>query len=431
MQFYYKYEPLLHLNDSAYDVIALTGGRGSLKTGHVLRGVLTACMAEKKRVCFFRETRDALSESLKAELDGLIDGEFAARGYTYNKETVMYANGSYMFFKGLREVNKASIENLKGIATSTDFFVVDEAQAVSKPVWDALIPTLRKKGCVLIVIYNRIDDKLPVEECLFLDYDNMSAPEKTYFLEVNYPEIEHLGILTEQFIARAELVKKNKPDEYKTIYLNRVKDRSDNAVVKYWDKNNINDGIRYCDDLPVHITTDFNVGSMAWVLCHRDGKDIFAFDEICVENTNTQDCVNEFIRRYPAHKARIIINGDASGNMRRTESPYSNFAVMHHTLVEHGYDVQLDIHTYNPPVNYRIDCFNQGVMGNAGERHVFAHSRCTELINAMKQLKYKIGTGIIDSPTPKQLETDKTMLFAPHIFDAVSYLYEFYNPITL
>ena len=433
MHFYYKYEPLLHLNDSAYDVIALTGGRGSLKTGHVLRGVLTACMAEKKRVCFFRETRDTLSESLKAELDGLIDGEFSGRGYTYNKETVMYANGSYMFFKGLREVNNSSIENLKGIATSTDFFVVDEAQAVSKPVWDALIPTLRKKGCVLIVIYNRVDDKLPVEDCLFLDYETMSAPEKTFFLEVNYPEIEHLGILTEQFLARAELVKKNKPDEYRTIYLNQVQDKSRRAVVKYFSSDNVRK-VDYDENEPIILTMDFNVDPMMWCVCHKNEKTLKCFDEIVIENCTTQDAADEFLTRYPAHKSDIILAGDASGNYRKTQSNLSDYMIVKNALMKHGYEsTRIFQHTrpFNPPIKNRIRSFNSLVHGTDGLRRFYVDPKCKWLIHNMWNLAYKEGTSIIDLPTPSMLKADTESKFLGHIFDAISYPAEYYWPVSL
>ena len=98
MKFYKKYKPLLELNNSKYSVIALTGGRGSEKTGHALRGILFNSMQEKKKTCFFRETKDTLTNSIKAELDGIIDTEFKDRGFNYTKEEVKHLNGSYMFF---------------------------------------------------------------------------------------------------------------------------------------------------------------------------------------------------------------------------------------------------------------------------------------------------------------------------------------------
>ena len=124
LKFYEKYEPLLYLNKSQYYVIANTGGRGSGKTEHSLQGILLACATEKKRACFFRETKDSVSDSLMSDAIRIIEERFQNRGFSYTQKTIDNVNGSHIFYKGLREINSAAIENLKGIASSTDFFFV-------------------------------------------------------------------------------------------------------------------------------------------------------------------------------------------------------------------------------------------------------------------------------------------------------------------
>ncbi len=432
MRFYDKFSPLLTLTGGDYHVYALTGGRGSLKTGHAIRSVLIDCLKGKRRACFFRETKDTLNESVKAEIENVIFEEFSNRGFIVKKENIRNINGSYIFFKGLKEVNRAAIENLKGIASNTDIFVVDEAQTVSKAVWDVLLPTLRKAGSVLIVIYNRIAEDLPVEEALFLNYEEKKGPAGTFFLEVNYPEVADKGFLSEQFLQRAALLKQNKPAEYEQFYLNIPKKANDNAVVRYFTKENIVEGL-YCPDLPIHLTCDFNVGSMAWGIFHTDEeRKKFSFiEEICVANTNTADCIGEFLRRYPAHKERVIVNGDASGRSRKTSATFSDYAIIMNALADKGYEADLDVSSFNPPIMNRVQAFNQMVMDEKGKRHLFVHSKCKEILNAMKNLCFKIGTNLIETPTPKQLEANDKMLFAPHIFDAVSYPAQFYNPIEI
>lgn len=433
MEFYKKYKPLLDLNNSKYSVIALTGGRGSEKTGHALRGILQASTQQKKKTCFFRETKETLNDSLKAELDGIIDTDFLNRGFTYTKECVYHINGSYMFFKGLKEINIRAIENLKGIATTTDFFVVDEAQAVSKAVWDVLIPTLRKEGCVLIVIYNRISDDLPVEEALFLDYDTMTAPDGTYFIEVNYPEILHLGHLSKEFLNRAELVRQNRPDEYEQLYLNRPNRGNQNFVVKYFTSDNIKE-IYYQSEFDLHITCDFNVDPMCWVLAHKVEDKVFYFDEIVVENTTTRECIKEFCNRYPSHQGKIIINGDASGNNRSTQSEFNNYAIISNVLQDYGYvgdRVEFRLRPKNPPIKNRIMAFNNRILTLDGKRCLFVDRKCKKFLYNIKNLKYKEGTSIVDVPTGSAIQTNKELKFLEHPFDAASYLVEFYWPISL
>ena len=72
MLFVDEYKPFADLCNCEYDTIVLTGGRGSGKTQHALRAIFLAMIKEKKRVCFFRETKDTVSESLMAEAEQLI-----------------------------------------------------------------------------------------------------------------------------------------------------------------------------------------------------------------------------------------------------------------------------------------------------------------------------------------------------------------------
>lgn len=432
MYFYHKYKPLLALN-SGMNVIALTGGRMSGKTTHALIGILLACVQSKKRVCLFRETKDTLNESLIAEIKNLIETYFPNRGFVCSKEQIRHMNGSYIFFKGLKEVNRAAVENLKGIASSTDIFVVDEAQAVSKPVWDVLIPTLRKDGCVLIVMYNRIADNLPVEEALFLDYENKTAPEGTYFVEVNYPELVPFHFISQAALQRAELLKRNKPAEYKMIYLNQPPDLSDLAVVKYWSKENIVD-VPYDPKQDLLLAMDFNVDPMMWCVCQKTDNSLHCLDEIVVENTTTSDAAQEFLHRYPDHQAGIILCGDASGNYRKTQSNLSDYALVKNALYRHGIDPKRVIQqtrAFNPPIIHRIHAFNQLVLSDDGKRHFTCSPRCHWLIYNMKNLKYKKGTSLMDLPTPAQISANEELKFLGHIYDAISYPAEYYWPIHL
>ena len=431
MIFYEKYLPLLYMDSGEFNTFVFTGGRGSMKTGHVCRAILLAMLRSLKRVAVFRETKISNEESLYVEFKQLINSEFSGRGFEYSKDRVRHRyTGAELFFMGLQDKNQNARENLKGLA-QIDILLIDEAQAVSSAVWDVLLKTIRKEGAVLIAIYNRIEDDLPVESALFLDYDNMSAPDKTYFVEVNYPELIHLGVLSEKFLSYAELVKKNKPEEYERDYLNKPKGANVAKVVKYWSKDNINEDIRYCDDLDIYWSLDFNVNPAMSTLAHFDGKKFFIFDELVLNNVITQDVVDEFIRRYPPENVKGVVQicGDASGKYRKTQSRYSDYAIIVNTLAKAGYHYNLNLRPFNPPILARINAFNKQVLTDAGERNVLAHPRCKWLIYNMKKLKFKEGTSLIDAPTPAQIEDDDDKLYLGHIFDAVSYMVEFFKPV--
>lgn len=431
MIYYKKFFPLLQMDKGEYDTFVLTGGRGSLKTGHVCRAVLCQMMKAKKRVAVFRETKISTEESLYIEFKELINTEFAKRGFEYTKNRITHSRtGSELFFMGLQDKNQNARENLKGLA-QIDILIVDEAQMISNAVWEILLKTIRKQGVVLIVIYNRIDTELPVEKALFLNYEEMSAPQKTYFVEVNYPEISHLGVLSEKFLNYAELVKKNKPEEYERDYLNKPLGSNAAKVVKYWSSENINPDIRYCPDLDIYWSLDFNVNPSMSTMSHYDGHKFYVFDELVLNNVITQDVVDEFIRRYPPENVKGVIQicGDASGKYRKTQSRYSDYAIIVNTLTKAGYRYKLNLRPFNPPIGARVNAFNNQVYGDDGTRNILVHPDCRWLIYNMKNLKYKEGTSIIDEATPSQISDDNDKLYLGHIFDAVSYMVEFFKPV--
>ncbi len=431
MIFYKKYLPLLQMDNGKYDTFALTGGRGSLKTGHVCRAILCQMMKTKKRVAVFRETKISTEESLYIEFKELINTEFTNKGFEYTKNRITNnKTESELFFMGLQDKNQNTRENLKGLA-QIDILIIDEAQMISKAIWQILLKTIRKKGVILIVIYNRINDDLPVESALFLDYENMKAPPKTFFIEVNYPEIEKLGILSDKFLEYAELIKKNKPEEYEQDYLNKPKNANSVKVVKYWSTANINEQIRYVPDLDIYWSLDFNVNPFMSTLAHFDGKKFFVFDELVLNNVITQDVVDEFIRRYPPEnfKGTIQICGDASGKYRKTQSRYSDYAIIINALAKAGYHYKLNLRSFNPPILARINAFNKQIYTDTGERNILVHPKCKWLIYNMKNLKFKEGTSLIDEATPSQISDDNDKLYLGHIFDALSYMVEFFKPV--
>ena len=166
----------------------------------------------------------------------------------------------------------------------------------------------------------------------------------------------------------------------------------------------------------------------AVLIAIKDNEDVYFFDEIVLENTSTQQCIEEFIRRYPNHKSEIIINGDASGDNRSTQSEYTNYAIIKNALKTHGYEnVKFKLRNYNPPILNRISAFNARVKNSNGERHLFVDpTRCKWILYNIYNLSFKEGTSIVDVPTHNQIKASRESKFLEHPFDAISYLVEYY-----
>lgn len=192
----------------------------------------------------------------------------------------------------------------------------------------------------------------------------------------------------------------------------------------------------YKPDLKIHLSCDFNVDPMSWTLSHRYNGEYHFFDEIVIENTNIDECVREFARRYPTHSSGVVINGDASGNNRdvRTEQVGgTSFTQMVNSFNRLAYpsQVKVDVRQKNPPPADRTAAWNAMVCNADGVRRVFIHPRCKWLIWNCHNLKYKEGTGQIDEPTVKDIEKDPKLKFTKHVWDAASYEVEKYDPVRL
>lgn len=419
------YDELKHLEKPRYIIYAITGGRDSAKTKHTKLALLSVGAKCKKRIVCLRETWTTIEDSLYTEFKNSIDAGFSEAGWGYNSEKMWNTKtGSTIVFKGLNDRNQSSRENKKGLS-DVDIFWIDEAQTITKASFDVFLPLIREENACAIFTFNRILVDLPVWECLFLD----NPPEYTYFLETCYLDNP---FLSETALKLANTLREKKPEEHDWFYLNKPQNMSSNTVVKYFTSENIKH-INYCPDMDLHITCDFNVDPMAWILAHKTDEKVFFFDEIVIENTTTKQCVDEFYARYPLHSGKIIINGDASGDNRSTQSEFTNYVIIRNRLKELGYkDVEIQLRSGNPSiVKRRIPAWNNKILSNKGNREILIDPKCKWLIYNCKNLKYKEGTSQIDVASHTQIKTDRNAKFLVHPFDAASYLVEFYFPVTL
>lgn len=227
-------------------------------------------------------------------------------------------------------------------------------------------------------------------------------------------------------------LKKLYDDEYYRIFVLAQNGMYDSGlVVKDFSDKNVKE-IKYQQDMDLHISCDFNVDPMCWVLAHKTDKKAFFFDEIVIENTTTAKACDEFCRRYPKHKGKIIINGDASGDNRSCTSEFTNYVIMKKQLAKHGYtDVEIRIKAFNPPIKNRVAAFNFMVCTADGEVKLFVSPKCEKLLYNIYNLKYQEGSSKIDLPSFHQIKQAKELKYLMHPFDAASYLIDFYWPISL
>lgn len=225
------------------------------------------------------------------------------------------------------------------------------------------------------------------------------------------------------------------PELYKIMVLGQDGDYTRGLVSYNFSDLNIKE-TEYRPDQEIYLSCDFNVDPNSWVLAHRYNNEYHFFDEIVIDNTNNDECVDEFVRRYPEHNSGIIITGDASGDGRNVQNnkvggtSYTqilNRLAFHH----HPSKRRVDIREKNPAPSDRVAAWNSAMCNTNGVRRIFISPRCKWLIYNLQNLKYKEGTGEIQEPTANDIKKDPKQKYTKHIFDAASYLVEKYDPIVL
>lgn len=417
IQFNWKYskafEPVFSFKGR---YIALTGGRASGKSWFLAHYFLDLLLYKKADLLCAREFQNSISESNYKLFKNIID-KYKLPYEVQSTRIKSLTTGSQIVFIGLSDVTADNVKSFEDFK----FVWLEEAQKISKKSWETLNPTIRTENAQIFISMNPeiSHKKHPIMSELLSIYK-----ENSLHLHINYNQNP---FVSPDIIEMAELTKKNKPDDYNRIWLGIPEDTSVNTVVKHFTDDNIAE-LYYCPDETLHITCDFNVNPMCWCLAHVTKEKVYFFDEIVLENVTTEDTTQELIRRYPDHKAPIIINGDAAGTFRSTQSEIDNYMIMVNALKRHYPEnaIHVVVRPSNPRIKHRITVWNSMVLDARGKRRILIDKRCKWLLYNMEELKYKVGTDIIDLPTHQNLRDDNEKRYLMHIFDAASYLVERY-----
>lgn len=153
-----------------YRYFLLEGGRGSGKSHSVARLLLYLGERKKLRIVCGREIQANIEESVFALMVDLIEEHslaydvYRARG---NERLVHKTSGTVISFKGFREQGNVSVKGLEGV----DILWIDEAQSITKPTLDIILPTIRKDRAKLFFTMNRYLREDAVPEAMVGDPD--------------------------------------------------------------------------------------------------------------------------------------------------------------------------------------------------------------------------------------------------------------------
>lgn len=204
---------------NSYTYFLLEGGRGSAKTHSVARLILYIASQQKVRVVCGREVQKSIDESVYTVLKDLIE-EYRLNFDVKSTKITHNQTGSQFLFKGFREQGSVNIKGLEGI----DILWIDEAQSITKPTLDVLIPTIRRRDrAKLFFTMNRYmrDDAVP---------EFLHDRKDTLNIEINYNENP---FCPQAIRAEAETLRLKSEREYNHIYLNIPLDSADDFLFNY------------------------------------------------------------------------------------------------------------------------------------------------------------------------------------------------------
>ena len=417
-------------NTTNRDIALYQGGYGSGKTwAGSLIGICLCMKYAGIRGLVGAQTytlvRDTTLRQYIDHLDsmGFIEGVH----YEYKKaeDKLQFKNGSEILFRHLQEPNKlkslnlgfVELEEMSDTPESTFKMLLSRLRQTVKPEWESMGFKYRLFG----------HTNPEASKGWIYKYFVEQKPDNYRLIQA--PTTQNIHLAKDYVESLKEIYD---PEYYRINVLGEFGDYSSGLVVKGFTDDNIQT-LHYQPDEDLHISCDFNVGAMMWVLAHKTFDKVFFFDEIVLEDVTTEDTIQEVIKRYPNHKGKIIINGDAAGRFRSTQSEVDNYVIMRNALRRHypNNQIHLAVRPCNPPVKRRIAGFNAMVKDYNGKRRILIDKKCKWLLYNVYNLKYKTGTDIIDLPSHQSIRDNNDQKFLMHIFDAASYLVEYYFPLRI
>jgi hypothetical protein len=121
----------------------------------------------------------------------------------------------------------------------------------------------------------------------------------------------------------------------------------------------------------------------------------------------------EFLKRFPGHRAGIVVYGDASGNQEQTTGSSDYDMVREFFSIHTNMPVHYKVPKANPSVRERINLTNSRLRSASGETRLLVDPKCKELIKDFEQVSFKQDSYQIDKDRDRQ---------RTHLSDALGYL---------
>lgn len=162
----------------------------------------------------------------------------------------------------------------------------------------------------------------------------------------------------------------------------------------------------------IYIGMDFNTTPMSAIIGRQTQQGFEVFDEIFIDNSTTQEMIDEIRRRYPSNP--VVVFPDPAGTQRKTSAGGNTDIRL---LEIAGFTCRY--HRQHPLVRDRVNAGNSlFFLRPDGTTRFRIDPKCTKTIRSLRNWAYKEGTMIPDKDSGWD-----------HACDALTYLVHYLYPI--
>jgi len=371
----------------------IVAGRRFGKTFFCIGEIMQSAISGKDRnVWYVAPTYGSAKEIAWDMLINTIPFEYISKT-NESSLTLRLINGSVISLKGAEKPN-----NLRGRAL--DFVVLDEFADMRPEAWYEVIrPSLSDRQGSAVFIGT------PKGRNHFYDLWAKGMDGANDWSSFQYTTLQGGNVPPEEIeAARNDLDERTFNQEYCAEFVTY------SGLIYYGFSRELS--VFDCTDngSTIHIGMDFNLDPMSAVMCIRKGEKLYAFDEIVMYGSNTDEMVAEIKDRYPNRE--IIVYPDPASRQRKTSAGGRTDL----SILQNG-GFMVKAKNSHALVRDRINAMNSRLLSSSGDRHLFVSPKCKHTIKSLERQTYKEGTSI-----PNKDGFD-------HMNDAFGYLVEYLFPV--
>lgn len=193
------------------------GGRGGGKSHGAHLTALLMGMEKPMRIVCGREIQKSIKDSVHTLLSDMIRKHNLTWFYEIQESVIKGKNGTEFKFRGLKH-NVTDIKSLEAV----DIFIIEEAENVSNNSYEVLLPTIRKEGSEIWIIFNvkNISDPTYQRFVARQDPDNLVK-------KISYRDNPFFPLVLEK--ERLKLLKDD-PEAYQHIWEGEADTRRSGAI---------------------------------------------------------------------------------------------------------------------------------------------------------------------------------------------------------